>query len=71
MCDKCDADLMMYGAVRAGFSCSDVTPDLLAEEHNGIPRFASRKTAAFRAVAVEDDADGENGVADAQAGPGE
>ena len=43
MCDKCEIDLAMYGEVKAGFSCSEATDRLLAEEANGIPRFASRK----------------------------
>ncbi|MAZ16849.1 hypothetical protein [Oricola sp.] len=46
MCDKCDLDLAMYGEVRTGFRCSDVTDELLTEEANGVPRFPHRKKAA-------------------------
>jgi len=51
MCDKCGLDLAMYGEVRKGFSCSDVTDELLAEEANGISRFPNRKRAAGPKVA--------------------
>ena len=50
MCDKCDLDLAMYGEVRKGFRCSDVTDELLAEQANGISRFPNRKKAAERQV---------------------
>jgi hypothetical protein len=46
MCDKCDLDMAMYGESSAGFRCSDVTAELLAEEANGIARFPKRKKLA-------------------------
>lgn len=52
MCDKCDLDMGMYGEVREGFRCSDVTEDLLAEEANGIARFPHRKKAMQSQKAV-------------------
>lgn len=39
MCDRCEIDMKLYGEIPAGFRCSDVSPELLNEEANGIPRF--------------------------------
>lgn len=51
MCDKCDLDLAIYGELREGFRCSNVTEDLLAEEANGIPRFPNRKKSVGQRMA--------------------
>lgn len=42
MCDKCELELALHGETASGFRCGDVTPNLLNERHEGIPRFAAR-----------------------------
>lgn len=42
MCDRCELEMALYGEKTQGFSCSDVTSKLLAEEANGIARFPGR-----------------------------
>jgi len=46
--------MAMFGERSEGFRCSDVTPDLLAEEANGIPRFPDLKKKEPDAAARSD-----------------